>query len=438
MHKLLLAALAYAAVYHYGYVAYINPIFEYAHYTYQAPSIGRLVVTYVLTVAPVIARPASRAPATFGVALVYALCYVPGEMTLLFTWERSAAELFAVQALLAASMALLLWGSRFGVRRGAPLRTAHRLGPVVGALALASLVLLVATHHQHMRLVSFADVYDLRFDTNEIETGVVGAYLLSWLSYCLLPYYFTRGILLRRPIDIGFGAFGCLLIYASTGSKAAILMPAIVFGLHLLIGSGREFLLRLLLLLAAAIALIVQFLPDDGPLLWIKSILLVRMLGSSGWATSVYYDYFTTNGHTFYSHIGPVNALTQSYPYGELSLGQVIGVQYSGSEQANFNANFWASDAFAALGLAGVPVVTVVLIGVFWAINRVASGFSTRFVVLWLTGFWLAMLNVPLTTALLSGGGALTLTLLWSVRRRRLPRAAPPGERPAAVQPFPQ
>jgi hypothetical protein len=94
----------------------------------------------------------------------------------------------------------------------------------------------------------------------------------------------------------------------------------------------------------------------------------------------------------------------------------LIGLEYSGSELANFNANFWASDAFAALGLAGVPLATGAMCAVFYLINKISRGFSPRFVALWLTGFWLAVLNVPLSTAVLSGGGALTMLLLWSSR----------------------
>jgi hypothetical protein len=184
-----------------------------------------------------------------------------------------------------------------------------------------------------------------------------------------------------------------------------------------LIRSGRQFLLKLLLSLTVGLLLIVEFIPDDGVLLWVKSILLVRVLGTGGWTMATYYDYFSSNGFTYYTHIGPINALTDAYPYGQYSLGQLIGLKYSGSVEANFNANFWASDAFAAMGVAGVPLVTAVLSAVFYFINRLASGYPTRFVVLWLSGFWLALLNVPLSTALVSGGGALILVLLWAARR---------------------
>ena len=202
-------------------------------------------------------------------------------------------------------------------------------------------------------------------------------------------------------------------------------MPLMIYGLFLLIGSGKNFLLRLLSVMTVVVLLVTALTPDDGVLMWVKSILLVRVLGAGGWTISTYYDYFSNNGFTFYTHIGPINALTSAYPYGEYSLGQTIGLYYSGSSDVNYNANFWASDGFAAMGVLGIPVVTAVMVAVFYAINRIASGYSPRFVELWLSGFWLALLNVPLTTALLSGGGGLTLFLLWATRVRLSTRGKP-------------
>lgn len=417
MFRLPLAALAYGGVFHYAYVAYINPTFEYAHYLYFAPSLAALLFTYLLVAAPVVAYRPSTAPAAYGAALIFALCYVPAQLSLLFIWQRPFGEVALVQACVAASMAILLRASALG--RGSaivPVRSERRLVPILGIVTVISLLVLVITYHEHMRLVSFEDVYDLRLESSEIQRGILADYLLSWLSYCFLPFYFARGVLRRSSADIVFGLLGCVLIYAATGSKAAILMPAIIVVLNLLYGSGKDFLLRLVVVLTVSIMLIIELLPDEGLLLWVKSILMLRVLGTGGWTMATYYDYFSANGFTFYSHIGPVNALTGAYPYGKYSLGQLIGLHYSGSEQANFNANFWASDGFAALGLAGVPIVTVALCAVFFAINRITRGYSTRFVVLWLAGFWLALLNVPLTTALLSGGGGMILLLLWSTR----------------------
>jgi hypothetical protein len=419
MVKVIPAALLYALVFHYAYVAYINPAFEYAHYDYYPPSFLIEVITYLSVLAPLLLYRRSQAPAATGASLIFVLCYVPAQLIILFTWQESAVELQTLQWSLAGSMAALFWASRMGVRSDLPPQSERRLKPVMFVATAVTMAVIVAVFRDHMRLVSFADVYDLRFEASEVETSPLVDYPMLWLSYCFLPFFLALGFHRHRVVYLAWALIGCVIIYAATGAKAVLLMPVIIFAVYILTGAGSQLLLRLLLIMTVTVVLIIELLPNEGALLWVKSILLVRILGTAGWNMSKYYEYFGAHDYTYYTHIGPVNALTDAYPYGERSLGQVIGFEYTGDIEANFNANFWASDAFAALGVPGIPLVTVAMCAVFFAINRFSSGYSKRFVTLWLAGFWLALLNLPLTTALLSGGGALVMLLLWAFRRKR-------------------
>ncbi|MBX3588570.1 MAG: hypothetical protein KF796_18225 [Ramlibacter sp.] len=190
--------------------------------------------------------------------------------------------------------------------------------------------------------------------------------------------------------------------------------------------------IQLLIALIACIGIVHWFLPAEGVSLWAKFLILVRVLGVGGWTLSTYSDYFTEHGYTYYLHIGPVKAIVGGYPYGNLSLGQAIGVHYSGTEEANFNANFWASDGFAAMGLLGISIVTLALGAVLLAFNRAASGYPARLTAPWSVGFWMALLNTPLTTALQSGGGLRIIVSLHSARKKGAqclsqPLAIPPS-----------
>lgn len=426
MFKVPIAAVAFGLAFHFAYVEYLNPLFEYASFFYYAPGPLPLLLAYVLIAAPGFAYRPSTAPASYGAALIFVLVYVPVQLMLLFMLDYPKLEIAGVQVSLAASMAVLLYAAPMGHRvHSAPARAGKRLSTTLAALTSISMVVLVVSYHEYMRLVSFADIYDLRFEANAIERSAAANYLISWLSYCFLPFYFARGIVRRSPTDLAWSMFGCLLIYMATGAKMAILTPAIMYGIHRLIGSTRDFLFRLLATMTVAVVCVVEFLPDDGVLFWVKSLLMLRILGTSGWNVAAYYDFFSNHGYTFYSHIGPINALTNAYPYGSLGLGQVVGVYYTGSELDNFNANFWASDAFAAIGVAGVPIITAGVALTFYVINRAANGYSSHFVTLWLTGFWLALLNLPLSTSLLSGGGGLTVLFLWLARRDKRRRRSP-------------
>lgn len=421
-----LAALAHIVAFDVAYRFYVNPAFEYAHYELFPSTWPQLLVTYLLALLPMAVHRASTAPGAVGAGIIYGLCYVPAQVMALHMWQGAALELLVLQLALAGSMATILWASRRGYTVGSALpEGAHLPIALLTTIAVSAVVI---TYRDNMRFVSFEDVYELRAESNEVQTGSLVVYLASWLPYALLPYHIVRWIFLRRWADIALGFIASVVIYMATGSKAAILTPAIILIVDRVLRAGPDFLRSLLTRLAAAQAAIIALIPDEGVLMWVKSIVLVRILGTSGWTISVYYDYFKKNGFTYYTHIGPVRAVTRAYPYGELSLGQLIGLEYSGNTEANFNANFWASDGFAAFGIAGVPLVTAALGIVLFILNRASSGFSPRFVSLWLAGFWLALLNLPLTTALLSAGGVLIIATLLFARPRM------PGPRPMPLE----
>jgi hypothetical protein len=420
--KTALAALGHILAFDVAYRFYINPAFEYAHYELFPSTWTQLLVTYLLAMLPVVGARISNAPGAVGAAIIYALAFVPGQVMALHMWQGDALELILVQVALALSMTVVFWASRRGYREGVALP--ERAHVLASALTVVAVLVIVVVFRDNMRFVSFEEVYELRAESNEVEAGSLVSYLVMWLPYALLPHHIVRWIFLRKHTDLALGLAASVVIYMATASKAAILTPAIVLIIERIVRSSPDFLRALVTGLAAAQAAIVALIPDEGVLMWVKSIVLVRILGTSGWTMSVYYDYFKSHGYTYYMHIGPLNALLRAYPYGDLPMGMLIGREYTQDEMANFNAGFWASDGFAALGLWGIPVVTVAVALVLVGINRAACGFSARFVSVWLAGFWLALLNLPLTTALLSGGGLLIMALLRASRSSQHASAA--------------
>lgn len=418
MMRTLLLAVLYIAAAHFAYVEYISPTFAYAHYIYLEPVQSSLLVTYALTWGVVLFHRDSPHPSQMVAALIYALCYVPIQLSLLFTVERDYLAILPVQTALAFSMAVLFVAARQGPLPSTTLGSRFAsLDRGLGILTIAAIALIVATNAGHMRLVSFEDVYDLRTDSTAAPTNVLLGYLASWLSYCFISYFFARGLVDKKWAFVGLGILGSFVLYMAAGAKASLLLLPMTVGVVALWKHGPGFLSRTLLALLLLVLSVTVLLPDEGLGLWAKSILLVRVIGSSGWVAAKYFEYFDVNGYTFYTHIGPVNAIFGGYPYGEYGLGQLIGIERSGSELSNFNASFWASDGMAALGTAGVVVVTLPVALLLYAINCLTAVFHSRFTVAWITGFVVAMLNVPLATAMLSGGGGITLLMAWYATR---------------------
>jgi hypothetical protein len=294
-----------------------------------------------------------------------------------------------------------------------PIQISRNISLIIGTLTAVSMMTLVYYYGAQMRFVDLEDIYELRFETGQYNYGAFANYSIAWLLYVCLPFYYAVAVLQRRPFALGIGIVGSLLLYAAMGYKSALFMGIAVVGIHVLYSWGDEFLFRLVVLLLAIVA-VLAFLPytEYGIIRWLRGLVFVRVLGMGGWTINAYYEFFSTNGFTYFTHVTVVNAITGAYPYGNLGLGQVIGLHNFGSEYANFNASFWASDGLAALGIIGIPIVTVAICGVWFMINRSVQEFSRKFAVLWLCGFWQGLLNTPLTVALLSGGGLLIMLLM--------------------------
>lgn len=417
MIKTLIFAALYIGAVHYGYVSYINPTFEYAAYYYLPFSTAALWSSYFLAWLPVLAYRPCAVPTQAFAALIYIASYIPIQLSLLYSVDRDYDELIWIQIMLAVSMICIFIFSQVTRRPVLVAPDFKKLDFVIGVLTALSLALVIIDNIGHMRFVSFQDVYDVRRDAANVSQSAISAYLISWLSYCFISYWYARGLIYKKWSFVLIGFAASIALYMATGAKAAILLLPITIGLNWVWGRGKNFLFSMLMLLTIGIFGILLFLPDEGVSMWIKSIALVRILGTAGWTASKYFEYFDTYGHTFYSHIGPINWITGMYPYGELGLGQVVGLEYVGSSEANFNAGFWASDGFAALGPIGILVVTPFIIGVMWIINKATFHLDPRFTILWMGGFFIAMLNVPLTTALLSGGGLVMIILAKSFTR---------------------
>jgi hypothetical protein len=418
MMRIVVATLAYCWAFQFAYVSYIYPTYGYANFRYFPQSGEQNILTFILAFLPTLFSRKSESPSSYGAAIIFVLCYVPAIVMVPYMLDAAYAPVMKIQMSLMASMSVLFIASALGSTDAVAKHSADkRLLQLVGLFTSIALTILISTNYKHMRLVSFADVYDLRADASKAETNGLLVYLVSWLSYCFLPFFIAKGLARLEMRSLALGMAGCFLVYISTGAKSQILLPFIMLVILMMMRSNMSFLL-VLCSGAAVSTLLVLLFPDDSFLAWGKSTLLMRTLATGGWTVSLYYEYFTANGYTYFSHIRIVDFFTHWYPYGGRSLGQIIGLEYSGSDLANFNANFWASDGFAAWGLWGIPVVTSALAAFFVLLNRIASYYETRFVALWMTGFWLALLNLPLSTAILSGGGGLVVLFLWTSRVR--------------------
>lgn len=417
--KLIALALINAISYHLAYIIFLHEVFEYAGFRYEIKSNYLILWTYFIAIFPILIVRKSNSLSSMGCVLIYSLSYVPIQMTLAFMWVREYQDLILAQAVMVVSMTALFWSAADDLEfNGDMCDNSIFFNPsflvnIINVLTVIGLMFVLYEYRTVLKFVSFEDVYDLRSESSAISVSIFSQYFMMWLTYLLGPFYIARALIMRRRIDLVVGIFIGVVVYSASGSKIALLTPLLMMALNYINNDKGDFAVRFLATTSILVLSVALFVPNDGIFRWINSLFLLRLYGSNGWTAAVYYEYFSANYYTYYTHISPINAIFGGYPYGQNSLGQEISSFYFPDGDANFNAGFWASDGFAALGVIGVPLVTIFLIFYMRLVDFFAKGYSKKFLNLWWVGFLLCLMNVPFTTSLLSGGGLLFMIFLW-------------------------
>lgn len=415
--SLLTIIFCFLCVYHFSYCYFISPTFNYAGYSYIKRSLEIYVLTYGLTLFPVFFYRFIFNASNYGLSLLYMFCFAPSMLTATFMFPDNISDLILLLFSLSLSMSALFFSSsksnnEFGAQKDIK-SGAIRL--FIHSLSTLAFIIVIYDNWSHMALVSFYNVYELRFQARDSAGGAFSGYLTMWLSICFLPYYMTTGILNKNKLRIIVAVIIAVTVYMTNGSKSTLLLPFIILGLYYFIKLSKCYFLLNLMVVMSVVSLFMLSL-DNQDYQMTKAIFFMRVLATPGWTLVTYYDYFSHNFFTYYTHVSFINSLTGAYPYGDHSLGQMIGYKYSNSYDANFNANFWSTDGLAALGILGILPATVMMMVIVLLIDKASKYYNSIFVSLWFTGFWMTLLNAPLSTSLLSGGGLIIMFALYLSR----------------------
>jgi hypothetical protein len=289
-------------------------------------------------------------------------------------------------------------------------------------LVCAATVVVGATYN--FRLVSPGDASNLRTDA----LPPIMKYLIGITSSAVLPFLFAYCIARRAFWQALAVATLMLLYYPVAISKMTFFAPfwlIVISLLARLFGARLAVVLSLLLPIAAGALLF----PLIGGSTWASKLATsyfftvnFRLLAVPSLALDVYNEFFARHEFTYFCQIGLLRII--DCPYHD-QLGVVMLNYFPGG--GTYNAPLFATEGIASVGVLFAPV-TVFLCGIIIALgNCVSVGLPRSFVLV--SGGMLAqiLLNVPLSVALVTHGGALLL-LLWYVTPREIferQRAAP-------------
>jgi len=269
--------------------------------------------------------------------------------------------------------------------------------------------IVVAGAAYNFRFVAIADIYDFR---DKMEFPAILNYLIGMASSALLPFAFAGFIARKAYWRAGTVLLLLLFFYPITLSKLALLSPfwlVAILLLSKLVEARIAVVLSLLVPMLAGLFLVSFFRAHAAPYF---SIVNFRMIAIPATAMDVYSDFFSRHDLTYFCQISVLKGVMHC-PYQE-PLSIVMERAY---KLGHFNASLFATEGIASVGTLFAPV-TAMASGLVIAVgNRLSAGLPAGFILVSGAVIPQVLLNVPLTTVLLTHGAGLLL-LLWYITPR--------------------
>jgi hypothetical protein len=310
-----------------------------------------------------------------------------------------------------------------------PIRQRYMLSKTA-FIALLKLILLLAAVTiaigaiYNFRFVSLKDIYVFR--ENLVFPFPVG-YAINITSSALLPFAFGCFVMRRNYGWAGLTLLLLLLFYPITLSKLALFTPAWLLVIALL---SKVFETRTTVILSLLLPMLigVSLLATDAPHgLSYFDIVNFRRVAVPSIAMNVYNDFFSSHDLTHFCQIRSLRLLMDcSYRDGlDLVMEKTYGLGY-------FNASLFATEGIASVGPLFAPISALACGLVIALGNRLSAGLPPRFILISGAILPQIMLDIPLTTALLTHGLGL-LFLLWYVTPRAIFEREPIEQAAAAA-----
>lgn len=282
------------------------------------------------------------------------------------------------------------------------------------SLVLAAATIAISATY-NFRFVSIGKIYDFRA---ELEFPLLLNYWIGITSNALLPFAFGCFVVRGNYWRAGITLVLLLLFYPITLSKLAFFTPAwlLVITLLLKICEARTTVVfSLLLPMLLGVILTAIFQKAALPYLELVNF---RMIATPSNAMDIYNDFFFRHDLTYFCQIRILKPMVDCPYQDQLSI--VMAKAY---ELGNFNASLFSTEGIASVGPLFAPVSVFACGLVIAFANRLSSGLPPRLILISSAAFPPILLNVPLTTTLLSHG-AVILFLLWYITPRSLFRDA--------------
>ncbi len=409
-YRNILYTIIYSILYIICYLEFLNPNFDYAGFEINHFSYFTINLSIIIILIPCLFIRSDLKLSTIISIFIYVLIYIPTIISFELMLKVGLMHVLTIQITFAVCMVLLFLSDRIVL--SIPKLSVNVPFKIILFIIILFSVYLLFKYRSNLQLVSFDKVYELRKDNNKLGDDLITRYLSSWLFNVFIPIALAYSLINRNKIYFIIGTLSCVVIYAATAAKSAILLPIIYIAIYYGLRKNYNKLLSVFLKYLSISMLIILYIGFNI----FSSIILSRTIGNGGKLMYWYYDFFSNHQYTYYNHVNMVNLIFNNYPYGNLDVGQVIGQNYWGDD--NSNANFWATDGIAGLGIYGVYIITIVLFAYFILINNITKNANQIFVLMCFLPFILYLTNGSFFSSMLTGGGGILTMFFYLINFR--------------------
>jgi oligosaccharide repeat unit polymerase len=246
------------------------------------------------------------------------------------------------------------------------------------------LLLLIVNYHGVMQFSSADSIYAQRELTSDV--GGVWGYIQLFFTYVCSTLLVAYGLSSGKWRYFIFGSAGYFVMYLITAEKSQLMFPIFFLAVNYILRNNINPAKAVTLALVTFSCIIFGaiYLGQDVEFFNLAGFYLFsRLIAAPSQFVLDYYDYFSSNGYTFFSQVRGFDffidapLIYSSNPKWP-QLGWIVGSGMHGIE-SNSNATFIASDGAASLGVFGMIFMACVLCCYLIFVNHFSQKFERRF-----------------------------------------------------------
>ncbi len=290
------------------------------------------------------------------------------------------------------------------------------------AIAVCMAVLLVYEYASIMAFAGLEQTYEQR-KLGAASSGFIG-YIQVYLAYFFCPGLLAIGLSRKNIILTVFSVAGFVLSYSITAERTVFLLPIIMIGIYVLYNYKKRIsYISLVFFVSLIIILVSVFYESSSIVNGIALYFVYRVIALPGILFSQYLDFFGEQGLTYWTHVRGFDLVIDVpvvyqhnplFPY----LGRILADEFLGVD-SNSNANLFAYDGAAALGVLGVLIICLLLTLWLLVLDYAANKWSPAFVLPVVFPMAYALTNGSFFTVLLSFGGIFWIILFFLMPESR-------------------